>query len=153
MIWWSLLHQSCRLFSLHRGRKTGGLLFHFILSKIVAFGTALLFRVFQASRGKREAGVEGELRASRASRAPRMTRACLRSPEKGQKTTTTPVLQNKEKREKTGENDKICSRAMGGINYVYLHDVLAPRSYPIFTLESKYGGRSRRRSDNEKRVF
>ena len=41
----------------------------------------------------------------------------------------------------------------GGINYVYLHDALAPRSYPIFTLESKYGGRSRRRSDNEKRVF
>ena len=59
----------------------------------------------------------------------------------------------KEKREKTGENDKICSLAMGGINYVYLHDVLAPRSYPIFTLEPKYGGRSRRRSDNEKTVF
>ena len=85
MIWWILLHQSCRLFSLHRGRKTGGLLFHFILSKIVAFGTALLFRVFQASRGKREAGVEGELRASR---APPLTRACLRSLEKRQKTTT-----------------------------------------------------------------
>ena len=59
----------------------------------------------------------------------------------------------KKKREKTGENDKICSRAMGGINYVCLHDVLAPRSYPIFTLESKYGGWSRRRSDNEETVF
>ena len=88
---------------------------------------ALLFRVFQASRGKREAGMEGELRVSR---APRLTRACLPSPEKRQKTTTTtttttttPVLQNKEKREKTGENDKICSRAVGGINHVYLHDV------------------------------
>ena len=111
---------------------------------------ALLFRVFQASRGKREAGLEGELRVSR---APRLTRACLCSPEKRQKTTTTPVLQNKEKREKTGENNKMCSRAMGGINYVYLHDVLATRSYPIFTLESKYGGRSRRRSDNEETVF
>ena len=111
------------------------------------------FVFFRRAEESAKRGWRGELRASRASRAPRMTRACLRSPEKGQKTTTTPVLQNKEKREKTGENDKICSRAMGGINYVYLHDVLAPRSYPIFTLESKYGGRSRRRSDNDKRVF
>ena len=151
VIWWILLHQSCRFFSLHRGRKTGGLLFHFILSKIVAFGTGSSFSCFSGEPRKARSGVEGELRSSC---APCLARACLRSPEKRQKTTTTtPVLQNKEKWEKTGEDDKICSRAMGGINYVCLHDVLASRSYPIFTLESKYGGRSRRRSDNEETVF
>ena len=48
MIWWILLHQSCRFFSLHRGRKTGGLLFHCILSKIVAFGTGASFSCFSA---------------------------------------------------------------------------------------------------------
>ena len=110
-----------------------------------------LLSCFSGEPRKARSGVEGELRSSC---APCLARACLRSPEKRQKTTTTtPVLQNKEKWEKTGENDKICSRAMGGINYVCLHDVLASRSYPIFTLESKYGGRSRRRSDNEKTVF
>jgi len=43
---------------------------------------AFLSRVFQASRVKREAGMEGKLRAFS---APRLTRACLRSPEKRQK--------------------------------------------------------------------
>ena len=57
---------------------------------------------------------------------------------------------NGRKLEKTA---KSVAGRLGGINYVYLHDVLAPRSYPIFTLESKYGGRSRRRSDNEETVF
>ena len=59
-----------------------GLLFHFILSKIVPFGTGVSFSRFSGEREKREAGVEDELRASR---APRLTRACLRSPEKRQK--------------------------------------------------------------------
>ena len=104
MIWWILLHQSCRFFSLHQGRKTGGLLFHFILSKIVALGTGVSFSRFQASRGKREAGVEGELRAYC---APPLTRTWLRSPEKRQKTktitttTTCKIRRNGRKLEKT----------------------------------------------------
>ena len=153
MIWWILLHQSCRLFSLHRGRKTGRLLFHFILSKIVAFGTGASFSCFSGEPRKARSWGGGRIaRVSRSTPDPRLPSLTWKTPKNNNNNNNNNV-QNKEKREKTGGNDKICSRAMGGINYVYLHDVLAPRSYPIFTLESKYGGRSRRRSDNEKTVF
>ena len=153
MIWWILLHQSCRFFSLHRGRKTGGLLFHFILSKIVAFGTGSSFSCFSGEPRKARSGGGGRVaRVLRSTPDPHLASLTWKTP-KNKNNNNNNNVQNKEKREKTGENDKICSLAMGGINYVYLHDVLATRSYPIFTLESKYGGRSRRRSDNEKTVF
>ena len=64
------------------GGKLGPLLFNFILSNIVALGTGVSFSRFSGEREKREAGVEDELRASR---APRLTRACLCSPEKRKK--------------------------------------------------------------------
>ena len=153
MIWWILLHQSCRFFSLHRGRKSVGLLFHFILSKIVPFGTGSSFSCFSGEPRKARSGGGGRVaRVLRSTPDPRLASLTWKTP-KNKNNNNNNNVQNKEKQEKTGENDKICSLAMGGINYVYLHDVLAPRSYPIFTLESKYGGRSRRRSDNEKTVF
>ena len=154
MIWWILLHQSCRFFSLHRGRKTGGLLFHFILSKIVAFGTGASFSCFSAEESGWYGWAMGGINYGR---DPFNQHSDRSDREKRTTSKGGPVFSKLFRLDRTDPlsfGPKFPEILVEWIApYVYLHDVLAPRSYPIFTLESKYGGRSRRRSDNEKTVF
>ena len=140
------------LFSTPREENWGFTLPFYSVQYCSAWNRRFFFAFFRRTRKARSWGGERIARVSRSTPDPRLASLTWKTP-KNKNNNNNNNVQNKEKREKTGENDKICSLAMGGINYVYLHDVLAPRSYPIFTLESKYGGRSRRRSDNEKTVF
>ena len=142
------------LFSTPREEKCGFTVPFYSVQDCTLWNRLFFFVFFRrAEEIKARSGGGGRVaRVLRSTPDPRLASLTWKTP-KNKNNNNNNNVQNKEKREKTGENDKICSLAMGGINYVYLHDVLAPRSYPIFTLEPKYGGRSRRRSDNEKAVF
>ena len=95
------------LFSTPREEKCGFTVPFYSVQDCTLWNRRFFFAFFRRARKgteKREAGVEDELRASR---APRLTRACLRSPEKRQKKTTTTttttckIRRNRRKLEKT----------------------------------------------------